>query len=64
MNIKTKVLGEYVNFFDNTRKQNKYLGKIMLPIAIILSSFLLYILFKYLNEQQFPSTTNTSNKSF
>ena len=25
MNIKTNLLGEYVNFVDNTKKQNKYI---------------------------------------
>ena len=40
MNIKTKLLEEYVNFVDNTKKQNKNLWKctiILVFIVIILT---------------------------
>ena len=35
MNIKTNLLEEYVNFVDNTKKQNKYFKIIMFLIVII-----------------------------
>ena len=49
MNIKTNLLEEYVNFVDNTKKQNKYF-KIIILIAVILCLFLFFVLFNYLNE--------------
>ena len=36
MNIKTNLLEEYVNFVDNTKKQNKYLKIIMFLIVKII----------------------------
>ena len=49
MNIKANLLEDYVNFVDNTNKQNKNLW-----IYIILLSFIVFILriilFKYINE--------------
>ena len=49
MNIKTNLIQEYVNFVDNTKKQNKNLW-----IYIILLLFIVFILiilsFKYINE--------------
>ena len=49
MNNKTNLIQEYVNFVDNTKKQNKSLW-----IYIILLSFIVFILiillFKYINE--------------
>ena len=48
MNIKTNLLEEYVDFVDTTKKQNTYFKKIILSIAIIISSSLFYVLFKYL----------------
>ena len=49
MNIKTNLLEEYVNFVDNTKKQNGYL-KIIILIAVILCLFLSFVLFNYLKE--------------
>ena len=46
MNIITNLLEEYVNFVDNTKKQNKYF-KIFFLITIILFLFLCFVLFKY-----------------
>ena len=53
MNIKTNLIGEYVNFVDNTKKQNNNLW-----IYIFLLVFILFILtiirvFKYINEYSF-----------
>ena len=44
MNIKTNFFEEYVNFVDNTKKQNKYFKIIMFLVVMIMVSFL----FKYL----------------
>ena len=49
MNNKTDLLEEYVNFVDNTKKQNKYFKKIKFFITIILS---LVLFFRYLNITQ------------
>ena len=46
MNMKTKLLEEYVNFVDNTKKQNKYFKIILIVIIIFL--FLFFLLFNYL----------------
>ena len=40
MNIKTNLLEEYVNFVDNTKKQNKYFKIIIILIVIIMFLFL------------------------
>ena len=49
MNIKTNLIEEYVNFVDNTKRQNKNLW-----LYIILLLFIVFIpiilLFKYINE--------------
>ena len=62
MNIKTNLIEEYVdyvdrslrenaNFVDTTTTQNKlYFNIIMVLIDIILSLFIVFLLFKYLNE--------------
>ena len=47
MNIKTKLLEEYVNFVDNTKRQNKYFKIFIVLIAIIIFLFLCFVLFKY-----------------
>ena len=62
MNIKTNLLEEYINFVDNTKKQNKYFKIILILFVVILGSILIFVLFNYLNEQYFFSTTNTKNK--
>ena len=49
MNIKTNLIEEYVNFVDNTKKQNKNLW-IYLNIVLIIVFILIIILFKYINE--------------
>ena len=46
MNIKTNLLEEYVNYVDNTKKQNKYFKTIIFFNAIVLSLFLFSLLFK------------------
>ena len=52
MNTKTNLLEEYVNFVDNTKRQNKYFKIIMFLIVIIMFSFLFFVLYKikYINE--------------
>ena len=47
MNIKTKLLEEYVNIVDNTKKKNKYFKIIMFLFLIIMFLFL----FKNLTKQ-------------
>ena len=51
MNIKTNLLEEYINFVDNTKKQNKYFKIILILFVVILCSILIFVLFNYLNEQ-------------
>ena len=53
MNIKTNLLEEYVNFVDNTKKQNKYFKTFLFVIVIIMFLFLFFVLLyeiKYINE--------------
>ena len=50
MIIKTKLLEEYVNFVDNTKKQNKYFKIIIILFVVILRLFLFFGLFNCLNE--------------
>ena len=50
MKIKTHSLEEDVNFVDNTKKQNRYFKIFVILIVIILSLFLFFVSFKYLNE--------------
>ena len=49
MNIKTKLLEEYVNFVDNTNKQNKNLWICMIILVFILTiiTFRYIQLYKY-----------------
>ena len=49
MNIKTNLLEEYVNFVDNTNKQNNYF-KTFFKIVIIMLLFLFFVLFEYLTK--------------
>ena len=46
MNIKTKLLEEYVNFVDNTKKQNKHFKMFSFVIAIIMFLFF-FVVYKY-----------------
>ena len=50
MNIKTKLLEEYVNFVDNTKKQNKYFRLFLFLMVFIMFLFLCYVLFIQLCE--------------
>ena len=50
MNIKTNLPEEYVDFVDTTRKENKYFKLFGILIVNFISSFVFYLLFKYLNE--------------
>ena len=49
MNIKTNLIEEYVNFVDNTKKQNKNLW-IYIILLLFIVFILIIILFKYINE--------------
>ena len=50
MNIKTKLLEEYVNFVDAIKKQNTYL-KILINLFVVSASlFLIFLLFQYLKK--------------
>ena len=42
MNIKTNLLEEYVDYVDNTKKQNKYFKLILILFAVILCLFLFF----------------------
>ena len=50
MNIKTNLLEEYVNFVDNTKKQNKYFKITLIFFVVILCLFLFFVFINYLNE--------------
>ena len=45
MNIKTNLIEEYVNFVDTTKKQNRYFERISILFVVILSLFLIFLLF-------------------
>ena len=49
MNIKTNLIEEYVNFVDNTKKQNKNLW-IYIILLLFIVFILIILLFKYINE--------------
>ena len=49
MNIKTNLLEEYVNFVDNTKRQNKKLWIYIILLLFIVIIFII-LLFKYINE--------------
>ena len=49
MNIKTNWIEEYVNFVDNTKKQNKNLWLYIILLLFIVF-ILIILLFKYINE--------------
>ena len=61
MDIKTNLLDEYVNFVDNTKKQQKYFEIRIIFFVVILCLFLVFVLFKHLTEKHFFSTTNIQN---
>ena len=48
MNIKTNLLEDYVNFVDNTKKQNKYFKIFLFLFVTIMFLFLFFLLFQYL----------------
>ena len=45
MNIKTKLFEEYVNFVDDTKKQNKFFGKVLFVIVISMCLLLFFVFF-------------------
>ena len=47
MNIETKLLEEYVNFVDNTKKQIKYFNIILILFVVILCLFLFFVFINY-----------------
>ena len=51
MNIKTNLLEEYVNFVDNTKKQNKNLWIYLIIVLFIVFVFIIIIIFllEYIN---------------
>ena len=49
MNIKTNLIEEYVNFVDNTKKQNKNLW-IYIILLLFIVFILILLLFKNINE--------------
>ena len=51
MNIKTNLIHEYVNFVDNTKKQNKNLWIYIIMLIFIVFILKILFLFKYINEQ-------------
>ena len=50
MDIKTNILEEYVNFVDNTKKQNHYFKINLILFVVILCLFLCFVFINYLNE--------------
>ena len=54
MIIKTNLIEEYVNFVDNTNKQNKNLWMSLIIVLFILFVFIIIIfLLEYINEYSF-----------
>ena len=60
MNIKTNLPEKYVIFVDATKKRNKKLWICTKKLVFILN-ILAIIVFRYLNEKHFFSTTNIQN---
>ena len=50
MNIKTNLLDKYVNFVDNTKKQNKNFKVFIISNVIFMVLFLFFVLFNYLTK--------------
>ena len=46
MNIKTNLLEQYVNFVDNTKKQNKHLQICIIKLVFILIFFTIIPVFR------------------
>ena len=44
LNIKTKLLQEYINFVDNTKEQNKNFKILITSFVVLLCLFLLFVL--------------------
>ena len=44
MKIKTNLLDDYVNFVDNTKKQNKYFKIFIFLIAVVTILFLFFVI--------------------
>ena len=55
MIIKTNLIEDYVNFVDNTNKQNKNLWMSLIIVLFILFVFIIIIKFllEYINEHSF-----------
>ena len=49
MNTKTKLFEDYVNFVVQTKEQNTCF-KLIIILFVIISLFLFFLLFEYLNE--------------
>ena len=47
MNIKATLFEEYINYVDDTKKQNKYFKLYLSLFVIIIALFLFYLFFKY-----------------
>ena len=56
MNIKTNSIEDYVEFVEITTKQNKWFIIFIFLVVVITSLFLVFLLFVYINEQQFLFT--------
>ena len=50
INIKRNLLEDFVTFLDTTTKQNSYFKIIIIFFTIMTTLFLIFLLFKYLNE--------------
>ena len=50
MNIKTRLLEEFVNFVDLTKKQNKNFKKVIILFVVLLCLSLFFALFIYLSK--------------
>ena len=59
-NIRTNLLDDHINFVDTTLKQNTCFKKPKFIFVVVVSLFL-FVLFKYINEEYFFSTTNIQN---
>ena len=59
INITTNLLEDYVNFVDNTKKQNKYF-KLLILFVVILCLFLFFVLFNCISKKYSYDFRNTS----